>query len=766
MRQPRTILLYTHALTGGGAERVWALLASGLARRGHDVLFATDFEAPQNQGFIDARVRRVTLGGNHAISAFRLSRLIRREKPDVTISALSATNLKHAIAAALAGRRQHAILSHHGYASSEPQPLSRIGFMATAVISRLTAATICVSDGLLDYVVQHWRADAAKTLRIYNPVDGGPLAAAASIAELKARGPVVLSAGRFVSYKQFPSLIRAFARVTQKDARLIILGEGPQQSQIDAEIDRLGLRDRVVLPGYVSAPWEYYARASCFALASSQEPFGLVVVEALANGLPIVATDCAGPREILDGGRIGTLTPLDDEESLARAIDAAIADPGDPKPRVERAQLFSLERGLDEYEALIANVIDRSATRYSKPLMLPQARGFAGGEISQTMPSQRAADVKNPLGRKILLYTHSLTGGGAERAFALLASGLARAGHEVIFATDYSSADNDAYLDRSIRRITLGRGHLRSTIKLTRLLQSEKPDVSMSAMGASNLKHALAALIGGARKRAIVTYHGFFESEPKILSRLSFVLTPLITRLTARTVAVSKTLRKNLVDTWRADPRRTCRIYNPIAWGAQTKPLTEADLKNRTPVVLASGRLTPLKNFDCLVRAFATVHPSNARLIILGEGPERERLQTEIARLGLQDRVEMPGYVEEPWSYYAQAACLAVTSKSESFGMVVVEALAHGLAVVSSDCKGPNEILCDGRYGRIVPYNDEAALAGALSAALADRGDPAQRIARAMKYLPENSIAHYERLIEDVCEEASALAPKATPATA
>jgi glycosyltransferase involved in cell wall biosynthesis len=354
---PRRILLYTHAMTGGGAERVWALLASGLARRGHDVVLVTDFDAPENETFVAPGVRRVTLGGNHWRSVRALAQLLREEKPDVAMSALSVSNLKLTLAAALAGALARTVLSYHGYASSEPQTLSRIGYVSTGLITRLTAATVCVSDGLRDYIVRHWKAPAKKAVRIYNPVDKGPLEPAATEAELRARGPIVLSAGRFVPYKDFPALVRAFARVTPSDARLVILGEGPERPKIEAEIARLDLGGRVELAGYQPEPWRYYASASCFALASKQEPFGLVVVEALANGLPIVSTNCDGPCEILAAGRFGAVTKPGDEQALARAITAALAQPGDPRHRIERAQEFSLAQGLDQYELLFETVI-------------------------------------------------------------------------------------------------------------------------------------------------------------------------------------------------------------------------------------------------------------------------------------------------------------------------------------------------------------------------------------------------------------------------
>ena len=321
----RKILLYTHGLTGGGAERVWALLASGFARRGHDVILVTDFVANQNDGFVDPGVRRIVLGGGHAVSVLRLAKLLARERPDVSISALSVSNLKHAVAALFSGRLSQAILSFHGYSETEPQLLSRLGYIATAVLSRATAASICVSEGLRGYVIGRWHGDARKTRRIYNPVDPGPLTPARDEAELVARGPVALAAGRMVDYKGFPALVRAFARVEPANARLVILGEGEDRPKIEAEIARLGLRDRVTLAGYAREPWNYYRLASCFVLPSDSEPFGLVVVEALGNGLAVVSTDCDGPREILSEGSFGAVVKRGDEGALAAAISRAFA---------------------------------------------------------------------------------------------------------------------------------------------------------------------------------------------------------------------------------------------------------------------------------------------------------------------------------------------------------------------------------------------------------------------------------------------------------
>lgn len=358
------IIFYVHALAGGGAERVWSVLASSLAARGHDIVFAVDYEASENRSVLDRRVRLVVLGGSHAHAIGALRRLIRAERPDVVAGALAASNLKLAIAAALAGWLPRTVLTCHGYAESEPQRLSQIGFWAMPLLTRLAARTVAVSEGLLQYIRTRWHASAARTLRIYNPVHVG----APAVAAPTDGGPVVLAAGRFVPYKNFAGLLRAFAASSSSESHLLLLGDGPERGKLEGEVARLGLASRVFMPGYVAEPWRYYAKAHCFVLPSHSEAFGLVLVEAMAHGLEIVATDCHGPREILENGRHGRLVPPGDEAALAAAIDAALAQRTDPTARMARARHFDVGTAADRYEELFRTVAAEAAARKSGSL--------------------------------------------------------------------------------------------------------------------------------------------------------------------------------------------------------------------------------------------------------------------------------------------------------------------------------------------------------------------------------------------------------------
>lgn len=343
----RKFLFYMHALAGGGAERVWAVLASYMARQGHEVIFAVDFDAPENRGFLDSRIRLVTLPAGHVRSVLALAALLRREKPDTSFSGIGVSNLKHMLAALLAGRHRRAVISYHGFFPSEPERLSRLGNVATPVLTRLCGRAVAVSDGLLADLVAHRGASRARTLRIHNPVDPLDAPAALSAGELAARGPVVLFVGRMAPDKDLGTLLAAFARVTYPGARLAIVGEAA----------RLGIADRVMFHGYQRNPGPFFREARAFALSSRRESFGNVVAEALAHGLPVVTTASAGPSEILDFGRFGTVVPIGDSEALARGLDRALAEPGDPAPRMARAALFAVERAGEAYAALAETII-------------------------------------------------------------------------------------------------------------------------------------------------------------------------------------------------------------------------------------------------------------------------------------------------------------------------------------------------------------------------------------------------------------------------
>lgn len=167
--------------------------------------------------------------------------------------------------------------------------------------------------------------------------------------------PVVLAAGKLKPQKDFPTLLRAFARLRRRrEVRLVVLGEGAGRPGLLALARELGVAADVALPGFVSNPFAFMARSALFALSSAWEGFANVIVEALACGCPVVSTDCpSGPSEILEGGRFGRLVPVGDPEALAEAMRGTLEAPPDPEALRKRAEEFGIELVAERYAAVL-----------------------------------------------------------------------------------------------------------------------------------------------------------------------------------------------------------------------------------------------------------------------------------------------------------------------------------------------------------------------------------------------------------------------------
>jgi len=361
MTTRRRLLFYTHALAGGGAERVLARLASGFAARGDEVMFVVDFEASENLAQLRDDVELCVLPRGHARAIAGLAGLLRRRRPDVSVSALAVSNFKHAAAAALAGRLARAVIGYHGFSASEPGRLSRLGYQATPLISRLCGATVAVTNALRDDLVQRFHVPPGRIVTIYNPAAPTPFPEETTAARIAARAPVVLALGRLVSDKDFETLIRAFAQLDAPDARLAILGEGPERARLGALARDLGVATRLDMPGYVDDIAAQLSRASCLVVSSRHESFGLSCVEGLAHGLPVITTDCGGPAEVLGSAGFGPPVAVGDAPALAAQIATALHDPGAPTPRQARARVFSLDAALDAHDRLFRTLPRRSS---------------------------------------------------------------------------------------------------------------------------------------------------------------------------------------------------------------------------------------------------------------------------------------------------------------------------------------------------------------------------------------------------------------------
>jgi glycosyltransferase involved in cell wall biosynthesis len=171
--------------------------------------------------------------------------------------------------------------------------------------------------------------------------------------------PIIVGAGRLTPEKDFPTLIRAFGRVRQdRHCRLMILGEGPLQTELESLIAELGLAASVSLPGFCPNPFAYMNRASLFVMSSAWEGSGNVLVEALALGIPSVSTDCPyGPRETLADGKYGPLVRVGDHEALASAMLQTLDNPLPSDFLRQAVTEFTIEYSAQRYlDVLFSNL--------------------------------------------------------------------------------------------------------------------------------------------------------------------------------------------------------------------------------------------------------------------------------------------------------------------------------------------------------------------------------------------------------------------------
>ena len=363
-------------------------------------------------------------------------------------------------------------------------------------------------------------------------------------------------------------------------------------------------------------------------------------------------------------------------------------------------------------------------------------------------------------GRRIALYMEAFTGGGAERVMVNLARGLAARGHQVDMVVVRAEGPYLALLPPEVRLIRLRGGRsLTSLPDLVRYLRRERPAALLSAIEHSNLIALWASAAARYPGRVVVSVHINLSMEIDNATGLKGRVMPFLCRRfyhgADAVVAVSREAAHDLTARLGLSPGQVQTIYNPVITPAlfeQAKePVDHPWFKpGQPPVILSAGRLCPQKDFQTLIRAFAQVRARTpARLIILGEGPDRPALEGMVAALALGDAVEMPGFAANPYAYMARAASYVLSSRWEGLPTVLIEALACGLPVVATDCpSGPREILCDGKHGRLVPVGDTDALAQAMELSLHDGKGIAPEQNWAVFHM-EHAAAEYEKVLLD-----------------
>ena len=360
------------------------------------------------------------------------------------------------------------------------------------------------------------------------------------------------------------------------------------------------------------------------------------------------------------------------------------------------------------------------------------------------------------LGKKIAIFLGLYGEGGAERVLFSVAEELLR--HNVlvdVVVCRLTESLRDA-MPEGARLHLLNRHPAFSVFALRAYVKRNQPDAVISTLIWPNVVNVFT-------KRAFgLSYTAIVREANTLPQQLAF--RPLLDRMIASrlvrhfypkadcVVAVSEEARQHLQSFLNSESAKLLAIANPLPLTQIQKASSEdcahpwlSDKKH--PVILAAGRLMPQKGFDVLLRAFASLN-QEVRLIILGEGPERQSLVKLAKELGVFDRVSLAGFEKNPYRYMARADLFVLSSYHEGMPNVLLQALACGCRVVSTDCpSGPKEVLQDGQYGALAKMGDVTALAQGMQQAFLSEPDMDARMA----YLQRYSI---ERITERYCEAA------------
>lgn len=341
-------------------------------------------------------------------------------------------------------------------------------------------------------------------------------------------------------------------------------------------------------------------------------------------------------------------------------------------------------------------------------------------------------------GKRIVFFVARYSGSGVPLAQLRLARAFASFGYQVDFVFLWAPRGDRIVPPPNVHLTVLDYPRVtRALPAICKIIAKRSPDLVFSAEDHLNAIVTAAMLILRCRAKLSVssrvtpfdTYRGGVFSKGWVLRMINPMLWWRADALTC--------VSEDMVEQYRKMFGRVRHqaAYNVIVDSSlerlKTEIVEEEWFRDQSvPVVVSAGRLAPEKGFDRLIEAFAlTLKSTYARLVILGDGPERDKLERRIAELGIANEVRLLGFRNNPYKYFYNSRVFVLSSIVEGLPNVLVEALACGCSVVSTDCPtGPREVLQDGLYGRLVPTNDTGKLADAILGALEETRDSRSKL--------------------------------------
>ncbi|QED28709.1 glycosyltransferase [Microvenator marinus] len=347
---------------------------------------------------------------------------------------------------------------------------------------------------------------------------------------------------------------------------------------------------------------------------------------------------------------------------------------------------------------------------------------------------------------RLLFFLPSLQPGGAEGVWVKIANQMSF-NHEVHFAYGITGS-LETTLSERVERHDLGAARALSCLTpLVEVLGRVEPDWLLATLNYANVVAVWSTLLSDkpikVALRESTSWERFDDQRNTCSQRVLPAVLPSVYRQADLVLAPSIGIQKQLVERG----VQTSLLANPVI-DQDLFRLSQEPSTCRRPFVLAVGRLVWEKGFDALLESWAISGlGATLDLVILGEGPERERLEGLATHLGVRGSVKMPGFDTNPFRYMANAELCVLSSRHEGMPNVLIQALACGARVVATDCKtGPREVLEDGKWGQLVPVDDIEALADGLEVGL---NSPKPQGIDLSAYQAKNVAAELERMLEE-----------------
>jgi len=519
---------------------------------------------------------------------------------------------------------------------------------------------------------------------------------------------VLISVGRLISGKGFEFLIDGFNEAIKEvqNLKLIIVGDGVLKSKLEKKVTEFKIQDKVIFAGRINHKElpKYYSSADIFLLCSLYESFSIVVLEAKATELPIIAVNAGFLPMLTKDGVNGFLVDYGNLESLKEKILYLAKNPN------IRERMGKLNR---------QEVIEK----------------YSWEETAEKVMSLYEKVKKNrDNNRKALFLIPNLSGGGAERVMSNLLNYFSSEFKviTVFFNNNHvyplPNDCKDYYLDNDLPRIGFVKKLMR-IIYLRNVIKKEKPDVALSFL--TNLYLITSAIFPRRlnvkliiSERNTISYILKY-SKNKMIKK---IILKILYKKVDNIIAVSKGVKEDLMKTFNLPPKKIKVIYNPHDID-KLQELSREQIDHpwlvdkKYPVIINVGSLTYKKGQDILLKAFKIVSEKiESRLIILGDGPLLKQLKDLAKELGIENKVDFAGFQKNPFAFIARSDVFVLSSRWEGFPNVLIEAMACGVPVISTDChSGPNEVINNYENGILVRVENIQQLVDAINLLLTDK---------------------------------------------